>query len=366
MKWSREDIRYMKMALELARKGRERTYPNPMVGAVLVRNGRVIGKGFHARAGEPHAEIRALNDCGKSCEGATMYVTLEPCDHHGKTPPCSAAVMGAGVREVVVGMSDPNPLTSGKGIQRLRKGGVSVRTGLLADKAAELNRKYIRYMTTGMPYLTLKLAQSLDGKIAARDGSSQWISSEASRRMVKELRGRFDAVMVGANTVRNDDPRLLDPRGKGYDALRVVVDSSLGITPDSRLFRTLDRAPLLIGTTEKAPDKKLAEYRAFPGVDIIRTKSRRGKVSLRPFLKKMASRGIVNVLVEGGGELAGSLFDQGLVDEVMVFVAPCVLGGPFSSVKGEGVPGIDKAIGLDGLKVRRSGADILISGKVRR
>ncbi|MBD3297003.1 MAG: bifunctional diaminohydroxyphosphoribosylaminopyrimidine deaminase/5-amino-6-(5-phosphoribosylamino)uracil reductase RibD [Candidatus Omnitrophica bacterium] len=365
MSWSREDIRYMEMALKLAGEAKERTYPNPMVGAVLVKNGEVIGKGFHSRAGEAHAEIKAIEDCAEGCEGATMYVTLEPCDHHGRTPPCSIAVLNSGIREVFVGMNDPNPLTSGKGLRRLRKAGLTVRAGLLAERSAELNRKYVKFITTGMPYLTVKLAQSIDGKIAARDGSSQWISSEASRRMAKESRGRFDAIMVGANTVENDDPGLLDPRGNGYDTTRVVVDSSLRISRDSRLFRTLSKAPLLIGTTEKAPEKRLAEYRAVPGVDIIRTRSRGGRVSLEPFLRKMASRGMVNVLVEGGGQLAGALFDQGLVDEVMIFVSPCILGGPYSSIKGRGVPRIGDAVKLDGLTVDRSGADLLISGKVR-
>jgi diaminohydroxyphosphoribosylaminopyrimidine deaminase / 5-amino-6-(5-phosphoribosylamino)uracil reductase len=356
--------KYMETALKQAAKAAERTYPNPMVGCVIVSGGKVVGKGYHERAGMPHAEITAIRASGKKCEGSSMFVTLEPCDHYGRTPPCTKAIIASGVREVYVAMKDPNPLNSGRGIRKLKRSGIKVSTGVCAKEAAYLNRKYIRFISEKRPYLTLKLAQSLDGKIAASDGTSKWISSDSSRAYVKKMRARFDAVMVGINTVIKDDPFLLDEKKKGYVTARVIVDSKLRIDPGANILKTAGLSPVIIGTTELAPLKKLRKIRKFKKVDVIETKSRKGRVDLVCFLMRLAERGIVNVLVEGGAELAGALFDERLIDEIMIFIAPKILGGQRTSVAGKGVKSIDKALNLDGMKMKRFGEDIFIRGRV--
>lgn len=355
---------YMEEALALAARGEERTYPNPMVGAVIVKSGRVLGRGYHRRAGTDHAEVVAIKDAGKACRGAAMFVTLEPCNHYGRTPPCTRAIIDSGIRSVTTAMKDPNPINSGRGIKRLRASGISVNTGLCAEEAEELNRKYIKFITRGLPYVTLKLAQSLDGKIAARDGSSRWISSDISRKYIKRIRPGFDAIMVGANTLRLDDPFLLDAERKGYDTARVVVDSRLRIPISSNLIKTAALAPVIIGTTSLAPHARRDQIGGIKGVDLIVTRSKDGRVSLRTFLRALARRGIVNVLVEGGGELAGSLIDEGLVDEAMFFISPKIIGGDHASVKGSGAADISKALDLENVKIKMSGGDVFIRGRV--
>jgi len=358
------DRGYMEEALALAARGAERTYPNPMVGAVVVKGGRVIGRGYHRCVGTDHAEVAAIKDAGKACRGAAMFVTLEPCDHYGRTPPCTRAIIDSGIKSVTAAMKDPNPLNSGRGIRKLRSRGISVITGLCSAEAKELNRKYIKFITRGLPYVTLKLAQSLDGKIAARDGSSRWISSEISRKYVRHIRSGFDAIMVGANTLRLDDPFLLDAARKGYDTVRVVVDSRLRIPLSSNLIKTAALAPVIIGTTGLAPRERRDRISGINGGDLIVTRSKRGRVSLRTFLRGVARRGIVNVLVEGGGELAGSLIDEELVDEAMFFISPKIIGGDRASVKGAGAADITKALDLEDVKIRMSGGDVFIRGRV--
>jgi len=293
-----------------------------------------------------------------------MYVTLEPCNHHGKTPPCVDAILANGIAKVVMAMKDPNPLTSGAGTKRLGKAGVKVVSGVMEKEARELNRKYIKFMEKKMPYVTVKLAQSLDGKIAARDGSSKWISSGASRDLVKKMRGNFDAIMVGVNTVLKDDPYLLDRDKKGYSTSRVVVDTTLKTPADSRLVKTTGKSPLVIITTEKAPKRKIELFRSVEGLRLIELKSSNGKVPLKAALRRLAGIGVVNLLVEGGGELVGALLDERLVDEAMFFIAPRILGGTYSSIKGKGVASIDKAFHLENMEIKRSGGDIFVTGRV--
>ncbi|MFH1552407.1 MAG: bifunctional diaminohydroxyphosphoribosylaminopyrimidine deaminase/5-amino-6-(5-phosphoribosylamino)uracil reductase RibD [Candidatus Omnitrophota bacterium] len=360
----RSDTKHMKLALKLARKAKDKTYPNPMVGAVIVKNGKVIGRGYHSRAGEEHAEIKAIADVSGTCSGAEMFVTLEPCDHYGKTPPCTRTIIESGISAVHVAIEDPNPLNSGRGIRRLKKAGISVSLGLRAEEAAELNRKYIKFITTGLPYVTVKLAQSVDGKIAARDGTSKWISSDASRKYVRKIRSGFDAIVVGANTAVKDDPLLLDVKGRSPSAARVVVDTRLKIPAGANIFKTADKGPVIVGTTELACVSKIEKLRQVKGVEVVVTKSKKTKVPLKIFLRALARKGIVNVLVEGGGELTGSLMDESLVDEVMFFIAPKIIGGPYSSVKGNGVPNIAEAIHLRNIEVKRYGGDIFVRGLV--
>ncbi len=354
--------KYMELALELAAKARDKTYPNPMVGAVIVTGGRVTGSGYHRKAGEDHAEVRAINSARGACSGGTMFVTLEPCDHHGKTPPCTQAIIDSGIKTVNVAIEDPNPINSGRGIRKLKNAGITVNLGLCAEEAAALNRKYIKFITTGLPYVTVKLAQSVDGKIAARDGTSKWISSDVSRKYTRGIRSDFDAIIVGSNTARMDDPFLLDEKKRGYDVVRVIVDTRLRTPAVSNIIKTADKAPVLIGTTELAPKSRVERFRRLRGVEVTVTRSKKGRVSMKPFLRELARKGMVNVLVEGGGELVGSLIDESLVDEAMFFISPKIIGGSRSSVKGSGAKSIAEALELRDVEVKEFGGDIYIRG----
>jgi diaminohydroxyphosphoribosylaminopyrimidine deaminase/5-amino-6-(5-phosphoribosylamino)uracil reductase len=263
-------------------------------------------------------------------------------------------------------MVDPNPVTGGKGIRRLKRAGIEISFGRYGERIAHLNRKYIKAVKTGLPYITLKTAQTLDGKIAARDGSSKWISGERSRKYVKKIRSRYDAIIIGTNTLLKDDPFLLDERKKGYNVRRVVIDSELKIPLSSNIIRTADKSPVLIVITEKAKYGKIREVSAVKGVDIIKIRSRQGRVSLRPLLKNLYRRGIINVMLEGGGELAGSFLEEELIDEIMFFISPKLLGGPYNSLKGRGLSSIGKAVDISEFSFRRFNGDLLITGRVKK
>ncbi len=353
----------MKSALKLAMKAKDKTYPNPMVGALITRGGKIIGKGYHQKAGSAHAEIKAIRSVAGSCRGAEMYVTLEPCDHYGKTSPCTEAIIASGISQVYVAMKDPNPVCAGKGIKRLKKAGLCIDLGLCEAEARDLNRKYIKFITDRLPYVTIKLAESLDGKIAARNGSSKWISSEISRKFVRKIRAEFDAILVGSNTVRADNPFLLDEKKKGYDTARIVVDSRLKISLSSNLIKTAGKSNVIIGTTEFADKQKIEKLRKVRGVRTIVTKSKNDKVSLKSFLKQLYKIGIVNILVEGGGRIAGGLIDESLADEVMFFISPMIIGGAgYPSVSGSGAKNVRSAVSVTNVKVRRMGEDIFVRG----
>jgi len=319
----------MQRALSLAARGEGLVEPNPMVGCVLARGERVVGEGWHRRFGGPHAEINALARAGRRAKGATAYVTLEPCCHFGKTPPCTDALIAAGIRRVVAAMKDVNPLVAGKGLRRLRAAGIKVEVGLLEREAKALAAPFITFMTKWRPYVILKWAQSIDGKIATRSGESKWISSIASRRVVHALRGKVDAVIAGINTVLADDPqltaRLVKPR---RIAARVVLDSRLRTPIASRLVRTARRAPTLIFTGPQGwrRRRRRGELEAR-GCEVARLKARRGGLDLRGLLGDLHGRGMTNVLVEGGGLVHGAFMDAGLADEARVFVAPLLIGG---------------------------------------
>jgi diaminohydroxyphosphoribosylaminopyrimidine deaminase/5-amino-6-(5-phosphoribosylamino)uracil reductase len=321
---------FMGLALREAEKGLGRTSPNPAVGAVLVMNGRVIARGFHARAGGPHAEVVALRAAGSRARGADLYTTLEPCDHQGKTPPCSRAILAAGVRRVFVGSRDPNPLVSGRGMRRLRRAGVPVVAGVLAEACDRVNEGWFKFIKEGRPFVTLKAAITLDGRLATATGDSRWISGEESRALVHRLRDRVDAVIVGRGTVEADDPRLTTrlPEGGGRDAARVILDSRLAVSPRAQVFRQESAAPTLVACVAPVDEKRKARLERA-GARILVCRSKGGRVDVADLLARLASLGMVEVLVEGGAEVYGAFLERGLWDRLLLFVAPIVLGaGP--------------------------------------
>jgi diaminohydroxyphosphoribosylaminopyrimidine deaminase/5-amino-6-(5-phosphoribosylamino)uracil reductase len=312
----------MALAVAEASRGVGRTHPNPSVGAVIVRGERVVGRGFTSPPGGPHAEINALADAGAKAKGATLYCTLEPCDHQGRTGPCSQAIIDAGVRRVVFAMNDPNPLVNGKGERRLKRAGVQVSKGVLHDAAEALNRPFLKFMRTGLPWVTLKAGITLDGKLATSTGASKWITNETSRGVVHQLRNVVDAIVIGQGTARADDPQLTTrlPDGGGRNALRVVLDPELSCPPKLRIFDTTD-APTLI-VTRKSVDSKQARAFLAQGVEVLSTR----KFDLRSVLRALAEGGALHVLVEGGAWTHGSFLAADLVDELVLFVAPTIFG----------------------------------------
>lgn len=355
---------YMKLAIELAKKAEGRTSPNPVVGAVVIKGGRIVGKGYHKRAGMPHAEIEALRQAGGRAKGATLYVTLEPCDHFGRTPPCTDAIVLSGIKETVIAMKDPNPLNNGRGIKKLNRWGIKTTVGTLEAEAADMNKPYLKWIKTAMPYITVKVAQSLDGKIAAWTGDSHWISCEESRHIVHGLRGTADAVMVGVNTVLKDDPLLTNRSGAGKQPVRIVVDSALKTPLSSKLVRTSKDVPLIIATTERSPEKK-RDALADKGAEVITVRSKDGRVDMRAFLKILGQRGVTHVMVEGGGELIASLTGSRLADRFLFFIAPKLVGGRSAptSVEGAGISRIRDALMMRNIAVKRCGSDILVEAE---
>ncbi len=349
---------FMRLALREAEKGIGRTSPNPAVGAVLVKNGRVIARGHHARAGGPHAEVVALRAAGQRAEGADLYTTLEPCNHWGKTPPCSLAIVQAGVRRVVVGSRDPNPVVNGRGLARLRRSGVEVVADVLREECDAIDEHWFHYIRSGRPFVTLKAAITLDGKIATRGGDSRWVTGEAAREEVHRLRDRVDAVLVGASTARADDP-LLTTRlagGKGRDAIRVVLDTRLRLPPGLKLFHVRSAAHTLVATGS-------AKQRRFgPGVETVRCRTQGGRIDLGDLLSKLAQRGITHLLVEGGAEVHAAFLAAGLVDRVVLFIAPKLLGGGRDWLGGDGPARMADALRLEGVEVRRAAEDLVVTG----
>ena len=365
------DKKFMRLALRLARKGMGKTSPNPMVGAVVVKGETVLGQGYHPRAGQPHAEVLALRQAGRKSRGATLYLNLEPCDHYGKTPPCTQAILAARIKRVVAGMKDPNPLVSGKGITRLRRAGVQVQVGVLEKECRELNSAFGKFITTREPFVTLKAAATLDGKVATRSGDSRWISSEASRKYVHRLRQTMDAVMVGIGTVLKDDP-LLTARLPGVkrsgQPLRVIVDSRLRIPLNSQVVRTASHYPTLVATTKKASPIKIKRLAGEKLEILVIENDARGRVSLKGLMKELGRRGVVSVLLEGGSTLNASALKEGIVDRLLFFFSPKVIGGQRAPgiIGGEGILGIKEAVPAEIMKIRRIGQDLLIEGDLQK
>ena len=355
---------YMNLALNLALKAKGRTSPNPMVGALLVKNARIIGKGYHQKAGSPHAEIIALEEAGRDAKGATLYVTLEPCTHFGKTPPCVNRIIQARVKEVIIGMIDPNPLNNGKGINVLKQHNIRVKAGFLENKLRILNEPFIKYITKRTPFVTVKVGQSLDGRIATRRGDSKWITSDRARSYAHRLRQNYDAVMVGVNTVLRDNPKL-DTWFSHKQLKKIVVDSQLSTPDDANIF--LRMSSVIIVTVATKPGQETANRdRLGQKAKILEVKEKEGQVNLKDMMKKLAQLEITNILVEGGGTLIGSLFDEGLVDKILFFVSPKIIGGKeaVGSVMGKGVSRVDRAIRLKDVKLKHIGEDFLVEAYV--
>lgn len=357
---------YMRLAQKLAMKAFGRTSPNPLVGAVVVKNGRIIGKGFHTQAGAAHAEVKALEDAADRARGATLYVTLEPCAHYGRTPPCVERIIQSGIRKVVIGMQDPNPLVNGRGISILQKYGIHVEAGVREEELRKMNEVFIKYITRRLPFVTVKVGQSLDGKIATRSGDSRWVTSDAARAYAHRIRAQYDAIMVGSNTLLRDNPRL-DPWDSARRPVKIVVDSQLAVPADANIF--VSRSPVVIVTLPSPPGQETQNRQILAAkARIIDGRENAGQINLRDMMKKLARLEISNILVEGGGTLIGSLFDEGLVDRVLFFVSPKIVGGKeaVSSVMGGGVARMTAARLLSGVKVRRIGGDFLFEGYVSK
>jgi diaminohydroxyphosphoribosylaminopyrimidine deaminase/5-amino-6-(5-phosphoribosylamino)uracil reductase len=363
------DRKFMAMALELAAKARGRTSPNPMVGAVVVKAGRVIASGWHRRAGEPHAEAIALKKAGNEAKGGTLYVTLEPCSHTDKrTPPCSPLVIASGVRRVVVAMIDPNPRVSGGGIRAVRRAGIEVTTGVLEAEAKKLNEAFVKHVTTGMPFVTLKVAQTLDGRIATASGESKWITGPEARREGRRLRSWNDAILTGVNTVLADDPALTARIPGGRDPLRIVLDSTLRTPPDARIVRQRSPARTCIATLDRAARSGRPEALLDAGAEVLLAKERNGRIDLRSLLKALGGFGITSVLIEGGSEVNAAALAAGIVDKVVLFIAPTLMTGRDSlcSIGGTSPPRLSRALKLHDVTTRFVGDDLMVEGYMKK
>lgn len=354
---------FMKRALSLAQRGGGYVNPNPQVGAVVVSDDGIIGEGYHRKFGGPHAEVEALKDAGESARGATLYVTLEPCVHYGKTPPCTERIIESELSRVEVAIEDPNPKVAGKGVKRLREEGVDVSVGLMEDEARKVNEIYLHYVRQNRPFVLLKLAMTLDGKLATRTGDSRWITSEPARKLVHELRARYSAVGVGVNTVLSDDPRLTVRKAEGPDGARIIFDSK-GRTPlDSKILSLSSSAPTIVATSDGISRERVEKYEERGG-EVWQFAGRGNHVDLESLLDRMGSKGYDSLLVEGGGEIAWSLFDRNLVDKVRFFYAPKVIGGRDSvpAVGGEGRAEVRDGVVIDNLSMEKIGDDVSLVG----
>ncbi len=360
------DRQYMLRAMELAERGRGFVNPNPLVGAVVVKNGCVIGEGWHEQYGGLHAERNAFKNCTENPQGADLYVTLEPCCHFGKTPPCTDAIIENRIAKVIIGCADPNPLVSGKGMQQLRDAGIEVVCGVEEERLREQNRVFLKYITMKLPYVVLKTAMSLDGKIATRTGDSKWITGEMARQRVQQMRSEYMGIVAGIGTVLADDP-MLNCRlaGKHRQPVRVVVDSQARIPLKSRLVQTAGDYPTIVACTQKAEENKLKALRTA-GVQILLCTEQEGRVNVADLLRLLGARGVDSLLLEGGGELNYSFVQQGLVDEVCAFIAPKMIGGREAKtpVEGQGFGQMKEVMEWGKTEIEKVGKDVLL--KVRK
>ena len=355
----------MRLALRLGRRGLGYTSPNPPVGAVLVANGSVVGRGYHRQAGLPHAEVEALRQAGERARGAALYVTLEPCAHHGRTPPCTDAVIAAGVRRVVIGTRDPNPTVPGKGLERLRAAGIIVSTGVLHPACEALIAAFRKHVTTGLPFVTLKLAASLDGRIATASGDSKWITGEDSRRFVHRLRAEHDAVLVGAGTVMQDNPdltcRLRGHGRSGRNPIRIILDGRLRLPLGARVLTNTQTAATLVIAGRGVSATKVRRLEAC-GAEVLCLPAKAGQIALSEVLRALGGRGIMSVLIEGGARVAAAAVAEHMVDRLLFFYAPKLIGGDGRPMLGPlGVSRLRQAAQFGRVQVKRFAADVLVA-----
>jgi len=350
----------MELALELAQKAAGRTSPNPLVGAVIVKDNKIIGQGYHKKAGTPHAERIALLAAGEEAQDADLYVTLEPCNHFGRTPPCTEAIIAAKLKNVYVAALDPNPLVAGQGIIKLKNMGINVVTGIKEQEAKVLNEVFFKYITTRLPYVVVKSAASLDGKIATREGHSQWITGKEARSFGHQLRNMYDAIMVGIGTVSADDPQLTCRLENGKDPIRIIVDSKLSISPEAKVLNLNSTAPTIIATTKNASHENI--QRLASKAEILEVNSG-DRVDLNQLIKILGSKEITSILVEGGAALNGSLIEEKLVDKFHLFYAPLIIGGSSAPgfAGGLGPARLEDALKLKDVDIKNIGEDILVT-----
>ena len=366
-----DDNHFMEMALDLAKKGRGFTSPNPMVGAIIVRDDNIVGKGFHQAAGTAHAEVNAIDDAGPLAQNATLYVNLEPCNHIGRTPPCSEKIVAAGIKRVVVAMRDPNPDVKGGGIEYLESHGVQVTLGVCEDQAVKLNEIFRKYIQTKQPLTIVKCAATLDGRIATKTGDSKWVTGKESRRFVHELRHAVDAIMVGINTIEKDNPnlttRLNNTFGdiKGLDPTRIILDTHLRISEQAKLLRLDSDSDTVIITGSAVSQKKKARIEAL-GVRVVESSLQHGLIDLPRLMKLLGNWGITSLLIEGGGRVVASALSAGIVDKIIFFYAPKILGGDdgIPICKGAGASLMNDCIQVKDIQIRRSGDDIMVEGYI--
>lgn len=364
-----QDAFYMKQAVELAGRGMGFVNPNPLVGAVIVKDDQIIGRGWHEYFGGPHAEVNAIKDANGNAENATIYVTLEPCSNYGKTPPCSLEIIRNKFSRVVAGCMDPNPLVAGRGIEMIRNAGIEVQSGILEKEVKELNEVFFKFISTQIPFVVMKTAMSLDGKITTKTGDSKWISGEESRKRVHELRNQYSGIMVGINTVIEDDPLLnvRDINGNTKNPIRIVVDSKARTPLEAKIINSPEIAPTIIAVTDQAPDEKLSQLKEKE-VQVIVCSAKNNRVDLRFLMQELAKQNIDSILLEGGGKLNFEAIQQGIVDKVIVFIAPKILGGDeaITPVEGRGISRLANTVELENLKTIQSGQDIMIEGYLKR
>ncbi len=360
-----KDSKFMRRAIELALKGKGRTWPNPMVGCVIVKNNKIIAEGWHKQCGADHAEIVALKKVGAKALGAIMYVTLEPCSHFGRTPPCVDKIIESRIKEIVIGMKDPNPLVNGKSILQLKRAGIKTKVGVLEGELTRINEVFIKYITKKMPFVVAKCAQTLDGKIATAMGESQWITSAKTRELAHQTRDEFDAICVGIKTVLKDNPGLNGVRKTNLK--KIILDSSLQIPFNAKLFRGVRPCDCFIATTAKAPLEKIKIFQKR-GVNILICPQREGHIHLEWLFKELAKREMASILIEGGAHVIGCALKENLVDKMHIYVAPKIIGGQraLSCVVGINTLKLDKAIQLKDLNAQRIGEDFFFTGYVHR
>lgn len=360
----------MKLALELAKKGIGKVHPNPMVGAVIVKDGKILGQGYHKKCGEGHAEVNAFKDAeekNENVEGAEMYVTLEPCSHFGKTPPCADKIIEKKISKVFIGTLDPNPLVAGRGVKKLKDAGIYVEYGILESECYKLNEVFMKYIVKKEPFVVMKTGMSLDGKIATYSGESKWITEERSREDVHNLRNELTGIMVGINTVLKDNPQLTCRVNGGRNPIRIIVDSNLKIPMDCKIVNTAKEVETIIATTDKANLDKINSLED-KGVKIIVVPSKNGKVNLKELMTILGKLKIDSILLEGGGTLNFSALEEGIVDKVKIYIAPKIIGGKDSKtpIEGKGIDNLKDAFKITNLSVSTIGEDILVEGYVEK